>query len=117
MKKYTLYLSGLLCLLLACNSREESGSNVSPEQYNDTPTMKISEEVISILEREDITVNELPSNISQNLRKDDFFSSLDLVQATKIQEKSRTYYDLTFEDEENQTIMAAFDENGNIVPL
>ncbi len=117
MKKHLLYLSGIVLLTLACNRPEESQRIGFSSSDMDSEEMTISPELISVQSRKDITMKELPTSISKNLREDDFFSSLDLIHATRIQEKSRIYYDLTFEDEEDQTIMAAFDENGDFVPL
>jgi len=64
-----------------------------------------------------VPTHELPKDIFNNIREDQVFSSLKLKEANKFNKSSKTYYDLTFEDEEQFKIIATFDELGNLVSL
>ncbi len=112
MKKNPIYLIGLLVLFVACGPKE--GSQFSGKE---SEGQKIISSPNSQFSHEEILLEDLPLNVSKNVHKDHFFSSLDLVQAKKIKSKGSVFYDLTFEDEENLTIMATFNENGQIVVL
>ncbi len=112
MKKNPIYLISFLVLFVACGPKEGSqfsGKESEGQRIIASPNQQFP--------NEEILLEELPLDLSKNIHKDHFFSSLDLVQAKKIKSKGRVFYDLTFEDEEDLTIMATFNENGQIVVL
>ncbi|MDN3670015.1 hypothetical protein QWY93_11820 [Echinicola jeungdonensis] len=112
MKKNPIYLIGLLLILVACSPKK--GNQFSGKGGEGQKTIASSNSQFS---PEEILLEEIPKDISHNVKKDNFFSSLDLVNAKKIKKEGKVFYDLTFEDEESLTIMATFNENGQIVVL
>ncbi|GAB3668818.1 hypothetical protein GCM10028791_44070 [Echinicola sediminis] len=100
-----LYLILFTTLIGSCSYPTSSSSS------KDTPFTTTSEDKLSV------APHELPEGIFNNLEDDLIFSSLKLIEANKFKSKSKTYYDLKFQDEEQFTIMATFDELGNLVSL
>ncbi len=62
---------------------------------------------------ETISNEDIPQDISENIKKDEYLSTLTLDRAVKIKNNEQTYYELTFQDENNKIIAVIFDERGN----
>ncbi len=60
-----------------------------------------------------ISADEIPPEISANIKKDEYLSTLDLNSAVIIHNNDQTYYELTFEDDSNKKFAIIFDDRGN----
>jgi hypothetical protein len=98
------------------------------DTYPETEKVNTSEEVIEqdIQESEPaqmedvqepteeaIQTEDLPEQISDNVEKDAYLSTLKLDKAVKINNNDQTYYELTFKDDADKIIAVIFDDRGN----
>ncbi|HLW18710.1 MAG TPA: hypothetical protein VKX33_00220 [Cyclobacteriaceae bacterium] len=64
---------------------------------------------------ENISLEDLPMTIREEIEKDKLFQELNISNITRIKEKDITYYDMTFKDADGQLIMVFYDEEGEII--
>ncbi len=69
----------------------------------------------SIPEREEIALEKLPEKIENKIKVNALLSTFSLKKAEKVLDGEEVYYDITFKDPDQQTVMASFDKMGNLI--
>jgi uncharacterized glyoxalase superfamily metalloenzyme YdcJ len=123
--KKLVYLYSVPAFLILFSCGPETRTNYT---YPETEEVNTSEEVIEqdIQESEPaqmddeqepseeaIQTEDLPEQISDNVEKDAYLSTLKLDKAVKINNNDQTYYELTFKDDADKIIAVIFDDRGN----
>lgn len=98
-------------LLMTVFSCQPNSSEVDPDILVINETNNLWQDTVS----EEITLEELPVTIKEEIRKDELFQDLPISNITKITKDDFTYYDMTFSDGSGQLIMVFYDERGEII--
>ncbi|SHN27071.1 hypothetical protein SAMN04488057_11568 [Cyclobacterium lianum] len=88
---------------------EKIGSEYDNHFFQSNVSAGIEIDTVSIM------ATELPSNVKQVIQTDSLFNDLKITAVKKISRKDNEYYDVSFLDTDDFSIMVMYDKNGGVI--
>ncbi|GAB3662404.1 hypothetical protein GCM10028791_37430 [Echinicola sediminis] len=122
MKKLLLILGMPLFLLVACQENRgaaETQQDGEAAMREEMPQMDSMDQELDDgdLEKKEISIGDLPEDVTVYISKDSLLSMLKLETVQMVTKGETRYYDLTFITEDSEEVIVSFDDKGNILEL